>query len=299
MKILVTGGAGFLGAWVVRRLQRNGHAVRCLDLGDDLRVARSILGTPADAIDWRRGDVGRAEDVLDASSGCAAIVHIAGLLTPACRADPVRGATVNLIGTLNVFEAAKRWGISKIVYTSSAAIFGPEDTDTPRPVSQYGAFKLACEGSARAYWADEGISSCGFRPLVIYGPGRELGPSAGVSLACRAAAEGQPYTIPFTGRSGFVFVDEVAAAYEAALLSPPTGAAVYNFWGDVADVREVVAEIRACEPHARITAEGSPLPVPADIDSTALYRDFPELVRTPLRLGLTRTIEYYREIANG
>jgi UDP-glucose 4-epimerase len=297
MRVLVTGGAGFLGAWVARRLVRSGLEVRSLDVADDRGTARFIMGVAADAVEWRRGDVSRGEDVLEASRGCAGIVHIAGVLTPACRADPVRGAMVNVLGTLNVFEAAKGHGIGRVLYTSSAAVFGPDDTDQPRPVTHYGAFKLATEGSARAYWADEGISSMGLRPLVIYGPGRELGPSAGISLACRAAAEGRSYQIPFSGRSGFVFADEVAAAFEAALSGAWQGARIYNFWGNVADTEMLAQAIGRHARGAVITAGGPPLPVPADIASQQIYDDFPEIERTALDLGILRTIEHYRSAA--
>ncbi|WP_163837351.1 NAD-dependent epimerase/dehydratase family protein, partial [Providencia stuartii] len=67
----------------------------------------------------------------------------------------------------------------------------------PRPTTHYGTFKLACEGSARAYLADRGLASIGFRPFIVYGPGRETGLTAGPSLACRAAARGESYRIPY------------------------------------------------------------------------------------------------------
>lgn len=294
MRVLVTGGRGFLGAWVARRLLLRGFEVSCLDVTDNAAVAESILGAAAGRVEWRHGDVSCVQDVLDAMQGCDGVIHIAGLLTPTCKADPVLGAKVNLIGTLNIFEASKRCGIRKVLYASTAAVYGPEDTQHPTPVTHYGAFKLAAEGCARAYWHDAGISSVGLRPLVIYGPGRELGPSAGVTLACRAAAAGSPYEISFTGRSGFAYVDEVAGAFEAALLASLEGARVYNFWGDVADVSEVTRSINELAPGAQITAAGASLGVPADIDSGAIYRDLPDIRRVPLADGLAQTLQHYR-----
>jgi nucleoside-diphosphate-sugar epimerase len=297
MKVLLTGGAGFLGAWVARRFLNRGLEIRSLDLSNDLSIAQSILGSSVDQVDWVRGDISNGNDVRGAMRGCSGVIHIAGVLTPVCKTDPVRGAMVNLIGTLNVFEAAKHEGITQVLYTSTAAVFGPEDKSVPVPVSHYGAFKLASEGCARAYWADEGIASAALRPLVIFGPGRTLGPSSGVTLACRAAAEGRPFEISFTGRSGFIFVDEVAAAFEALLVAKLEGARVYNLWGDVADTGEVVEEIVRCVPGAQISATGPVLPVPADIDSTQIYQDFPQLKRIPLASGLRRTIEHYQVVA--
>ena len=158
------------------------------------------------------------DTVMSAAEGCDIVAHLAAILTPACRDNPIRGAEINLIGTLNMFLAARRHGMGRVVYMSSAGVFGPDNGHTPFPTTHYGAFKLACEGAARAYYADHGISSIGFRPFVVYGPGRESGGSAGPSLAARAAAWGEAYTIPFSGASGLVYVDDVAAAYEAAVL---------------------------------------------------------------------------------
>ena len=124
----------------------------------------------------------------------------------------------------NVFEAALSHGIKRIVYTSSAGVYGPDDGMTPYPTTHYGAFKLACEGSARAYWSDHGLASVGFRPFIVYGPGRETGLTAGPTLACRAAARGERYRIPYVGSAGLVYVDDVAHAYKLALLRDAEGA---------------------------------------------------------------------------
>ena len=115
-----------------------------------------------------------------------------GVLTPTCSANPVLGAQVNLLGSLHVFDAALAHGVRQVVYASSAGVYGPDHADYPAPATHYGAFKLAVEGAARAYWPTQGLASVGFRPFIVYGPGRESGVSAGPSLACRAAAQGQP-----------------------------------------------------------------------------------------------------------
>ena len=210
----------------------------------------------ADEVDWRTGDVTDGAAVSDAAIGCDAVIALAGLLTPACRADPILGARVNLIGTLNVFEAALRHRIGRVIYTSSAGVYGRDDAESPRPMTHYGAFKLACEGSARAYFADHGLASIGFRPFIVYGPGRETGVSAGPSLACRAAARGEPYVIPFSGRAGLVYVEDVAAAYDLALLAQPNGAQVFNLVGAQASSEDVVAAIRLIIPDARLASTG-------------------------------------------
>src|SRR5689334_19874360 len=140
MRILITGGAGFLGAWIVRRLAPAGHDVRIFDLAEKCGLIAAIAGErAADSCQWRGGDIAAREEVRRAATDCDAIVHLAGVLTLACRADPIRGAEINLLGTLNVFEAARDHSISRIVYTSSAAVYGPNDGRAPWPVSHYGA----------------------------------------------------------------------------------------------------------------------------------------------------------------
>lgn len=294
MKVLITGGGGFIGAWLARRLAADGHRLRVFEPVERSAQFDRIVGAAAAAAEWCIGDIADAQAVGAAAEGCDGIAHLAGVLTPACKADPVRGAMINLVGTLNVFNAAQALGIRRVVFTSSAGVYGPDDEATPRPITHYGAFKLACEGSARAYWEDHGIASIGFRPYIVYGYGRETGLTAGPSLACRAAARGEAYVIPYVGTAGLVFVDDVVAAYEAALRREPDGAHTFNLPGEVASNDDVVAAVRAVVPSATIGIDGPVLPFAEDIGEGDLRRVFPDLPATSLRDGMRRTIELYR-----
>lgn len=297
MRFVITGGAGFLGAWVARRLLVGGHEVRIFDRNADRTLIQEIAGEAAGRIEWRIGDITDAKAVADACAGCDAIAHLAALLTPACRADPVRGLNVNVAGTLNVFEAARHGSAKRVVYASSAGVFGPHDGANPKPTTLYGAYKLACEGVGRAYAADYGLASVGFRPLIIYGPGREVGSTAGVTLACRAAAIGNSYAIPFTGESDLIFVDDVAAAFEAALTRPVVGAHALTLVGEVISVDALIGEIGNICPGASLTAEGEPVPISACLTATDVQSVLGPLTPTPLAEGLRRTVEFYRKRA--
>lgn len=296
-RVLITGGGGFLGGWILRLLTQDGHQVRIFDLADDRRVAREIAGAHADEAEWVRGDVTETAAVVEAARGCDAVIHLAALLTPACRADPIFGARVNLIGTINVFEAAKANAIRRVVYASSAAVYGPDDGTRPEPVTLYGAFKLAGEGCARAYWRDEGIASVGLRPTVVYGPGREVGLTAGPTIACREAVAGRPYTIGFTGPQDLVFVGDVAAAFAAAATRPLEGAHVLPVLGGAKDVVEIIDAIRAQVPGARIDSDGPPVPMAARIDETPHEWLLGHLPRTSLEEGIRLTVAHYRNRA--
>lgn len=291
--ILITGGSGFLGAWIIRRLAACGLDVRVFDIHERRQTVASIAGDMAHQLDWRVGDIASAEAVREAMQGCGGVIHLAGILTPDCSANPVRGAQINLIGTLNVFEAAQTENIAQVVYTSSAGVYGPFDAQHPLPMTHYGAFKLATEGSARAYWQDRQIASIGFRPFVVYGPGRETGVSAGPSLACRAAARGEAYTLGYTGAAGLIYVDDVAQAFEQALRAPVQGAHVYNLVGQTATVDEVMAEIRRQAPGARLQAEGPPLTIAPGLCEEGLEQLLPGRQTTSLPEGIAATLQHY------
>ena len=295
MKILLTGGSGFIGAWIMRRFLAAGNGIRVFDQTADPALAKRIIGPDAEHIEWIEGDVRSNKLLIEAAAGCDLIIHLAAVLTPACQQEPIRGAEVNLIGTLNVFEAARTHQMRSVLFMSSAGVFGPEDGLQPYPMTLYGAYKLASEGCARAYWQDHAIASIGFRPLVVYGPGREVGLTAGPVLACKAAAKGNSYTIPFSGDSDFVYVDDVAAAFEVAATHPIQGARAYNIVGEQGSVSTLIEHIQDIEPHASITAKGPALPVTAHIDAGTLRDDFPGIPLTPLRQGLEATIDFYRD----
>lgn len=295
MRVLVTGGSGFLGAWVVRQLAEAGHEPLVFDVvGDRSKVAEIAGQRLARDMVWVVGDVRKAQDVGIAAQDCDAIIHLAGVLTPACQQSPVRGAEINLIGTLNVFEAARQQGIGSIAYASTAGVFGRHDSQQPWPETHYGAFKLACEGSARAYWHDAGVGSVGFRPFVVYGPGRDTGLSAGPSLACRAAARGEAYVLPFSGRCGMVYVEDAAALFVQAAVRRHQGAHVFNLVGEEASVDDVIDGIRAIVPTARLSSEGPALPIAVGQDEAGLREHFPDTVRTSLADGLKATVRFYQ-----
>jgi UDP-glucose 4-epimerase len=298
MRVLITGGLGFIGAWTARALLAQGHAVRLFDVHAERTLFDAIAGEhAAQRVELRVGDITDPAAVDAAVQGCEGIVHLAAVLIPTARRDPLLGARVNVLGTLHVFQAAKRAGVRGIAYASSAAVFGPDDGLVPMPRTHYGAFKLCNEGNARAYWDDAGIASVGLRPSTVYGPGRETGVTADPTLAMRAAAEGRPYTIRFTGATGMDYVGDVAAIFARAATQTPPGAHAFSLQGQLAHVDEVVAAIRAEVPSADVRAEGPALMFAAQVDEAPLHGLFPGLERTPLGHGTRETIAFYRASA--
>lgn len=293
-RILVTGAGGFIGAWMLRALLAEGYLPVVFDLKEDRRLAAEICGDrAAGALEWICGDIRDLGQLRAAAGGTEAIIHLAGMLTPGCRADPRLGAEVNLIGLLNVFAVARELKQERVLYMSSAGVYGPDGGSVPQPTTLYGAFKLAGEICATSFWEDDRIPSVGIRPYVVYGPGREIGLSAGPSLAARAVAEGRSFTIPFTGVLDMIYVADVAAAFIAALRAPAQGALRINLFGQRLEAGAVAAALQElAAPGVSIDASGPPMPIvlpPPDSSAETL----PGWAPTPLAEGLAQTIDHY------
>jgi nucleoside-diphosphate-sugar epimerase len=199
--VLVTGAGGCIGSWVLSLLVDAGVPVVAFDLTRDLRRPRLLMAdSEIDTVKWLTGDIGDPEAVMQAvaGSGARAIIHLAALQVPFCKADPVAGARVNVVGTVNVFEAARKHDIKRVAYASSIAAHGVFDTHTMATL--YGAYKFCNEQTARVYLQDWKIPSVGLRPGVVYGIGRDQGMTSKTTVALLAAAAGKPYTIPFPAR---------------------------------------------------------------------------------------------------
>lgn len=295
-RVLVTGGCGFLGAWVVRDLAARGLQLRVADMSpvpDNLEFVEPGLSRRVELV---AADVTRREDVAAVAAGCDAAVHLAGIMTVDCRRDPVRAAHVNLLGSLHVFEAALGEGMARVVYVSTAGVYGSDDGIHPRPMTHYGALKLAVEGCARAYFVDHGLPSVGFRPYIVYGPGESSGIAAGPSIACRAALEAREAEIRFTGRVGFVHVSDVARAIATAAIEKSEGAEAYNLCGETATVDDFVAELERQVPGARISTKGEPLLIAPDLRGPSAPYWLAELPVTGLAEGIARTLGHYRSL---
>src|SRR5262249_5005144 len=163
--------------------------------------------------------------------GITHLVHLAGLQVPVCRADPLLGAKVNVLGTLAVFETVRQaqGPVQRLVYASSAAVFGPPGDypegpladDVPLiPSTHYGVFKCCNEGNARIAFQDHGISSIGLRPWTVYGVGRDFGMTSEPTKAIKALALGRPYHITYGGWQDLQFVDDVAKIFVRCLEAP-------------------------------------------------------------------------------
>jgi nucleoside-diphosphate-sugar epimerase len=267
--------------------------LRQITTQDQFERVRLIQGDITDLADLQKTLIAHEVD---------RVVHLGALQIPFCRADPPLGALVNVVGTVNIFEAARRVGIQHIAYTSSIAVFdwGPErgrlGVDAPaQPVSHYGVYKLANEGTARAYWADFGVSSIGIRPMTVYGPGRDQGLTSSPTRGILAAVLGHRYEIGFGGFTLFHHAGDVGRALAVAAQTPSAGSHVVNLNGVRASISDIVASLQDL---VGVSAEGitvrqSALPFPDDVDTSGLDIIGPPAV-TPLPDGIAATVEFFR-----
>lgn len=177
MRVLVTGGAGFIGTHLVRSLLADGHEVRVIDdmSSGSEDVPRMSYTDPR--IDFRQASI-LEDDMLDQlAEGCDAVVHLAARVSvPQSLADPLDTHDVNVSGTLAVLEAARRHGVGRFVLASSAAVYGAsmraEEDVPPAPISPYGASKAAAEAYVLAYASAYGIKANVLRLFNVYGSGQ-------------------------------------------------------------------------------------------------------------------------------
>jgi len=313
MRVLITGGYGFIGAWIIKNLLANGDAVWVYDLKEDPRRLRPIT-SEADVkkVAYVQGDVTNQKALQEAfaTHGITHVIHLAGLQVPTCRANPVLGATVNVVGSLCVFEAVRLAGdqIKRLVYASTAAVFGPPDrypagplADDVKllPATHYGHFKVCNEGNAAVYFQDFGLSSIGLRPWTVYGVGRDLGMTSEPTKAIKAVALGRKYHISYGGVQDLQYVDDVAKAFVKCLVAPYQGAKSYNLRGAVVDIKVFHKALCAVEPTARelVTHGDRQLAIAYDLDDAALLKDVGPLPKTPLEDGIRATLELFKQLA--
>ncbi|KJK16079.1 NAD-dependent epimerase/dehydratase family protein [Pseudomonas sp. NPDC087612] len=225
--ILITGGAGFIGSHLSDALLEKGYSVRILD---DLSTGkRSNLQIDNPRLQLVEGDVADAELVKRAAAGCQAVVHLAAVASvQASVDDPVKTHQSNFIGTLNVCEAMRLNGIKRVLFASSAAVYGNNGEgqsiveDTPKaPLTPYAVDKLASEQYLDFYRRQHGLEPVVFRFFNIFGPRQDpSSPYSGViSIFCERALNGTPITLFGDGEQtrDFLYVGDLVTVMVQAL----------------------------------------------------------------------------------
>lgn len=307
MKVVVTGGAGFIGANLCRRIARHG-AVDSIVVVDDMSTgSRSNL---------RNIDVELvASSILDPSaldfafSGAAAVVHLAARPSvPRSLIEPVRSHEVNATGTVQVLEAARRAGGPHLVVASSSSVYGANpvipkaENLTPMPVSPYASSKLATESYALAWRKSFGLDVLALRFFNVFGPLQPAGHAyaAVIPAFVSAALEGRPLVVHGDGKQtrDFTFVDTVTEVLCDAVLRRVTNPEPVNLaFSSRTDLLTVISLLeKILERHLDVTFSDAR---PGDVrdsqaDQTRLRELFPAVEPIDLESGLRATVDWFR-----
>jgi len=303
MKVVVTGGAGFIGANLCRALVAAGVEVVVLD---DLSSGRRDNLDPTD-VRLVEGTILDREALDAAFDASDAVVHLAARPSvPRSIADPMASHVANATGTVEVLEAARRAGDPLVVVASSSSVYGANPTLpkheqlATRPLSPYAASKLATEAYALAWQHSYGLPVLAFRFFNVFGP---LQPpdhayAAVVPAFVSAALDGRPLTVHGDGRQSrdFTFVDTVASVLTAAVCRRVTEPDPVNLaYGSRVDLLEVIALLESIVGH-RLAVEHVEAR-PGDVrhssaDDHKVRELFPEVEPVPLEQGLRATVDW-------
>jgi len=233
--VLVSGGRGFIGHATVKLLQRSGYRVLSLDLGT---VIQTQPVTNSQQIQCDLEDVGRLQDVFERNR-ISGIIHLAAILPTAAQRNPLLATQVNISGTVNLLEMARRFRVERFVFGSSLSIYGTypaehvvSEGDATVPEDLYGAAKLYVEQMGRAYRESYGLDFISLRIGRVVGPGTNSMSSAWRSEIFELLTTDHPAEIcvPYrpSERILVVHVDDVAQMLLALLSASSTKQTIYN-----------------------------------------------------------------------
>lgn len=308
MTILITGGCGFIGSHLVKRLLRDGERIRVVD---DLSTGkRDAVPSEVELVEADIADPSVFPPLLH---DVDRVYHLAAIASvEQSRINWYRSHQVNIGGTVNLFHAIARSGAPiPVVYASSAAIYGnctalpiPEQT-APSPASAYGADKLACELHGRIAAELHGIPNVGLRFFNVYGPGQDPhSPYSGViSIFMERAAKAQDLSIYGNGQQSrdFVFVEDVVHTMRTAMEKLVDGTVrqdVFNVGtGKAVTIRELAEQVRSLSGHD-VAIRHAPARQGEILHSYCDNRHAGEVLgylpSCPLEDGLKRTYEAFR-----
>ena len=281
MKIGVTGGAGYIGSFLIKKLVENGHEVVSIDdesIGDYRHLRELELDDKAELL---IGDIREKEGLQKIWEKCEAVVHLAALSNlEICKEHPEEAISVNVFGTHQVMEAVKEIGIPKVVFCSSASIYGepkkiPVTEDSPLDaLNLYGITKIAGEKIVNSYWMNDKIETVNLRFGNIYGIGLYTQWYAVIPKFVKQAIDGKEITIYGDGEytRDYIHIEDITQAIINAVISKNLGGETFNLGGETITVNRITALV--LEEFEKVTGNK------------------PDTVNMPPRLGETKEFSY-------
>jgi nucleoside-diphosphate-sugar epimerase len=316
MNYLVTGGTGFIGAYVVRDLVKSGHHVVCFDIAPNAQLLADVVPTePLRGVTVARGDVTDWSQLFHAlrEHRVDKIIHLASLLTSSSEANFPLALKVNCQGTNHVFEGAALLGLEKVVWASSVAVFGPRSigadgivlNDAPHdPQTVYGACKSYNEQMALHYARKYDLDVIGLRFTLVYGYGKTETVARGTGvgylseLIDKPALEQGPCVIPYgDDQMDWLYVEDVARAIVLASQAGKTRTKAFTVRGDLRPMREVFDYVRRLLPKADMTLQSGRYRQTWQFDGSATRTEIGYAPEFTIEEGIKRNINMLRQRA--
>ena len=280
---MVTGGTGFIGWRIIRKLLDAGEKVVCFDLSPP----KSNLDPYKDKISFYRGDVTQLSQIIAAINTYKVnkIIHMAALLPPDTEDRPQYGMFVNIDGTNNIFEAARWTGIKRVVYASSIAVYGIQDTfgqrplteeDLTDPINVYGFTKAANDFSARIYSEKFGVDIKTVRISTVFGHGRVTGMTGMIGgLMISLPAIGQPVSMEFSPdeASPMIHAEDAAEIFVRVAVGTGLKHNIYLTGGHLATIGDIANIVKTYIPDAVINTGSKAVPHVYLVDNSKMLSD--------------------------
>jgi nucleoside-diphosphate-sugar epimerase len=313
MKFLVTGGGGFIGWRVVRNLLARGIPTVLADWSVDPKLRERLECESGDLVSFAACDVSEFADVARCfrlHPDITHVIHLAYLMSAEVEANPHLGVRVNVLGMVNLFEAAVNQRLERMVFTSSETVYGAsQGAYGSRPVDEsdfcapgehfftYGVMKILNEFMAAKYVQKHGVSIVCARPPVVFGHGRKRGAVLWAEQFFSLPAVGKPVSLPFSAanRDCWVYVKDCAEQLVRLALKPRLSHFAYNSTGQTMRAADLAAVVRRWVPDAEIAFDESipSTPLVDDLDGTRLVEEIGFTPR-PIELGVLAHINEAR-----
>jgi len=321
MAYLVTGGTGFIGSYVVRDLLNQGKEVVCLQRSGITPVSRLVVGEGnQDKLKIVQGDVSNTLQLFDVirKNNIEVIVHLGYIILSGgiSETQPAYALQVNCVGTNNLLEAARLFGLKKIIWTSSIQAFGRvgefykepirDDDAIYMPDTMYGATKVLNEFMTKLYFEKFGVDSIGFRLGITLGIGKPLGGGGAFTKFLNNVALGVPVTMaaPDANRTRYLsYVENISDLIVKACNAPMTKTRIFNAVEYQCSSRQLVEIMRKVNPKALVTIEegvetkaatlgGTPEPL---LDMSGVQTELGWKPKYSLEEAIIRIFNYFRQ----
>jgi len=306
MSVMVTGGTGFIGNRIIRKLLERGEEVVCFDLAPPSATLEPYL----DQITFYRGDITQLPQLLEAINAHSVhrIIHMAALLPPVTEERHAYAMEVNIGGTNNVFESARWTGVERVVYASSIAVYGVQDTFGERPINEddlndpinvYGMTKSVNDFSAKRYIDRHGMDLVGVRICTVFGHGRVTGMTGMIGgLLMSLPAIGEPVSMPFHQgeQSPMIHAEDAAEIFVRAALADKLNHPIYISGGSMCSIEEMADIVREFIPDAQIFTGDQLVPHVYNVDNSRMLADIGYEI-APLRQRILDHINDARTVA--